>query len=155
MADDADVLVSDVGVVRRFFEELYFHANQYQSRVNKAAVLHRTQVASQWSGTKPTPMDFLSVLRNPSQVKILKDHTQLNQSSYPIAEDTLVLSYEYLRANTTHESFATAAGGDPRRVKQTIAKADAAIRQAKSQHSKRAAKKRDRLWREMQKRKTD
>ena len=58
-------------------------------------------------------MDFLSVLRNPLQVKILKDHTKLNQSSYPIAEDTLVLSCEYLRANTTHESFATAAGGDP------------------------------------------
>ncbi|TFW55939.1 hypothetical protein CT676_38055 [Bradyrhizobium sp. MOS001] len=152
MADDADVLVSDVGIVRRFFEERYFYANQHHPLENKAAILHRTAVASQWSGTNPTPKDFLSILRHPLQVKILKDHTVMDQSSYPITEDTLVLSYERLRTNTTDESFASAAGGDPRRVKQTIAKADAVIRQAKSEHSRRAARKRDRLWREMQKR---
>jgi hypothetical protein len=153
MDDDADVLVSDIGIVRRFFEERYFHANQYHPLENKAAVLNRTEVVSQWSGATPTPEDLLRILRNPLQFKILKDHVIMDQSSYPIAEDTLVLSYERLRTNTTNESFASAAGGNPQRVKQTIAKADAVIRQAKLQHSKRSAKKRDRLWREMQKRK--
>lgn len=77
-------------------------------------------MASQWSGERPTPEDFLAVLRSPLQVKIAEAHTTVNRSSYPVAEDTLVLSQEYLRTNTTDESFAAAAGGDPRRVKRTI-----------------------------------
>jgi hypothetical protein len=92
------------------------------------------------------------VLRSPLQVKIAEAHTTVNRSSYPVAEDTLVLSQEYLRTNTTDESFAAAAGGDPRRVKRTIEKASTAIRRAKTDYEKRSVKKQDRLWREMRKR---
>jgi hypothetical protein len=126
--DDADVLVSDFSVVRRFFDERYFCANQRHSIAGQPAILHRTAVASQWSGERPTPEDFLAVLKSPLQFKIAQAHTTVNRSSYPVAEDTLVLSHEYLRTNTTDESFAAAAGGNPRRVKRTIEKASAAFR---------------------------
>jgi hypothetical protein len=42
------VLVSDFSVVRRFFDERHFFANQRHSIAGKPAILHRTAVASQW-----------------------------------------------------------------------------------------------------------
>lgn len=58
MTEDAEVLVSDFGIVRRFFDERYFYANQHHPLENDGAILHRTAVASQWSGAKPTPEDL-------------------------------------------------------------------------------------------------
>ncbi|UPJ48487.1 NERD domain-containing protein [Bradyrhizobium sp. 200] len=149
---NSDIHVCDFSVLSRFFDSRHLYTNERHPLGNNASVLHRTAVSSQWSGDQPAPDDLLETLRSPSQFKIVADHLIMNQSDFPIADDTIVLSFERLRTNTTEESFAKAAGGDPRKVRKTIDRFSTAVKRAKSDLSKRRVREQDRLWRELQKR---
>jgi hypothetical protein len=156
---DEDVYFTDFSVVSRFFKERYLHTNTLHSLKEDKKLLHRTAVVSLWQGNRPTPEDFLRVLKKPIQFDIVAKHTTLHPSMFPIDTTTAVLSYEYMRLNETVSSFSRAVGADPNRVRNDIANVTAAIRRVQRKSSKRAKrrsegaiKRQDRLWREAQKR---
>ena len=57
------VFFTDASVLKRFFQEKYFHVNTPYRIDENVQLLHRTAMHSLWAGDEPTPADYLKQLR--------------------------------------------------------------------------------------------
>jgi hypothetical protein len=64
-----------------------------------------------------------------------------------------VLSREFIRENTTTDSFSEAVGARPGRVRADMNRVEKMVAKVRRRHSQSVLRKQDRSWREMQKRK--
>jgi hypothetical protein len=150
-----DICVSDVAVLRRFFEERDFYLTK--ARLTGGNEEHvRKKVASQWKSNHPTAEDLAAVLRESVQFKVMSGHTVTQCNPYPIDKGTYVLSEELTRSNVTAKSFTAAvtAGQRTRHAGRTSRNRAKTSMAANSVDDAQIARQRDREWREMRKRRT-
>jgi hypothetical protein len=102
------VYFTDWSVIRRFFQGRYIHAKTMHRLTDQAKLMHRSAVRSLWQGEEPSADDLIRALEDPLQVDLVAKHTRVHESTFPIDPETIVLSREFMRENTTTDSFSEA-----------------------------------------------
>jgi hypothetical protein len=117
---------------------------------DRVKLMHRSAVHSLWQGGQPTADDLVRTLDDPLQEDLVAKHTKVHESSFPIDPETIVLSREFMRENTTTEG---ALGLRPERVRADMNRVGKMVAEVRRRGSRSALRRQDRAWREMQKRK--
>jgi hypothetical protein len=147
------VYFTDWSVIRRFFQERYVHVKAVHRLSDRVKLMHRSAVHSLWQGEQPMVDDLVRTLDDPLQVDLVAKHTKVHESSFPIDPETIVLSREFMRENTTTDSFSEALGVRAERVRADMNRVGKMVAEVRRRHSRSALRRQDRAWREMQKRK--
>jgi hypothetical protein len=146
------VYFTDWSVIRRFFQERYIHVKAVHRLTDQAKLMHRSAVHSLWQGDEPTADDLIRTLDDPLQVDLVAKHTKIHESPFPIDPETIVLSREFMRENTTTDSFSEAVGVRPGRVRADMNRVEKRVGEVRRRHSRSVLRQQDCGWREMQKR---
>jgi len=145
--EDKEVYVTDASILKRFFQERHIHIiRPYRIRPD-AAILHRTQVKSLWSGEKPTPADLVNYLRDPPQLQLAMAHTEANRIGFGLGERTVVAVNDLAYTEITAESISKLFSVDFGWVKREAKTVRSAITKAKRKAAQRAIIEADRAWR--------
>jgi hypothetical protein len=113
------VFFTDASVLKRFFQEKYFHVNTPYRIDENVQLLHRTAMHSLWAGDQPTPADYLKQLREPFQVNLMFAHTELGSVPFPISSTELVVAGEFTRTEMSIESYADLVGASSTSIRKT------------------------------------
>jgi hypothetical protein len=113
------VYFTDASVLKRFFQEKYFHVNTPYRIDENVQLLHRTAMHSLWAGDQPTPADYLKQLREPFQVNLMLAHAELGSVPFPISSTELVVAGEFTRTEMSIESYADLVGASSTSIRKT------------------------------------
>jgi len=113
-----DVYFTDASVLKRFFQERYFHINRPYRIDDNVQLLHRTALHSLWAGDQPTSEDYLKQLREPFQVKLMLAHTDLGSVPFPISSTELVVAGEFTRTEMSIDSYAALVGASATSIRE-------------------------------------
>ena len=112
------VYFTDASVLKRFFQERYFHVNTPYRIDENVQLLHRTALHSLWAGDEPTAADYLEQLREPFQVKLILAHTELGSVPFPISTTELVVAGEFTRTEMSIDSYADLVGASSASIRK-------------------------------------
>jgi len=112
------VYFTDASVLKRFFQERYFHINRPYRIDENVQLLHRTALHSLWMGDQPTPEDYLKQLREPFQVNLMLAHTDLGSVPFPISSTELVVAGEFTRTEMSIDSYAGLVGASSASIRE-------------------------------------
>jgi|SRR5579871_1325494 hypothetical protein len=112
------VYFTDASVLKRFFQERYFHVNTPYRIDENVQLLHRTALHSLWAGDEPTAADYLEQLREPFQVNLILAHTELGSVPFPISSAELVVAGEFTRTEMSIDSYADLVGASSASIRK-------------------------------------
>jgi hypothetical protein len=112
------VYFTDASVLKRFFQDRYFHVNTPYRIDENVQILHRTALHSLWAGDQPTAADYLEQLQDPFQVNLMLAHTELESVPFPISNTELVVAGEFTRTEMSIDSYAALAGASSASIRK-------------------------------------
>lgn len=97
------VYFTDASMLKRFFQERYFHLKTPYQIDKDVIILHRTAMHSLWSSDTPSPDDLLQQLEDPFQLRLILGHTELGPLSM-VLNGEVFISHVYRPTETSVES---------------------------------------------------
>ncbi len=126
------VYVYDWSALSRFFESPYFRVAHDHQIAPGQIFRNRVAVKRIWTGETPTADDLIAEMRDPLQLKVLNEVSEVAESVFSLDEKTLALDWSIIRQPTTVESYAAACGVDPAPIVAQLKKINEAFLAAKA-----------------------
>jgi len=142
--DVEGVYFTDASVLKRFFQERYFHISSPYRIDKNVQILHRTAMYSLWAGDKPSPEDLVRQLEDPFQVKLMVAHTKIGSPPFAIGSVDIVMAGEFLRTEWTIESYADLVGLSAEWIQKERGRIERQVKELKTEVKRSRRRKRRR-----------
>ncbi len=116
------VYVTDASALEFFLDQRYVRIS-CPYRLGGTTVVHRLPAYALWSSDRPTPDDLIRYMDRPFQIGFLGAHTEIEMMpAFEIGADTLVSEGEFVRTETTLDSFCDYFGANPEVLREQVDK---------------------------------
>ncbi len=126
----------DASVLKRFFQERYFHVKVPHWIDENVQILHRTAMHSFWSSDHPSPEDLLKQLEMPFQLKLELAHTELVPAFIALGDGGIVVTGEYASKDKTIESISDIVKVSSENVRKEITDVNRQVKKIKKRSGK-------------------